>query len=171
MAHVIATIILVSFLPFSTPAPNWVLYLYGFAVFTYQMMDNLDGKQARKIGNSTPLGMLMDHGCDALGVIFLTAGVARTILVDNHNIILWVYFSLVFSFYFSAWCQNHSKGVMILGYVNGVDDGIAAIWMIAFVTPLIGAESWLTPISFLGGLPINETLAYAIISFSFSNQF
>jgi phosphatidylglycerophosphate synthase len=139
LTHVIATITLVCFLPFSSPAPDWALFLYGFAVFAYQMLDNLDGKQARKIGNSTPLGMIMDHGCDALGVIFLTAGVARTICLDNHYIIVWAYFSLVFSFYFSAWCQNHSKGVFILGYVNGVDDGIAVIWIIAFVTPFIGA--------------------------------
>ena len=97
LTHVIATITLVCFLPFSSPAPDWALFLYGFAVFAYQMLDNLDGKQARKIGNSTPLGMIMDHGCDALGVIFLTAGVARTICLDNHYIIVWAYFSLVFS--------------------------------------------------------------------------
>jgi ethanolaminephosphotransferase len=29
-------------------------------------LDNCDGKQARKTGNSTPLGMLFDHGCDSL---------------------------------------------------------------------------------------------------------
>jgi len=26
----------------------------------------MDGKQARKTGNSSPLGMLFDHGCDAI---------------------------------------------------------------------------------------------------------
>lgn len=46
-------------------------------------MDNCDGKQARKIGAATPLGMLFDHGCDALstGIIALSfakiAGVGK----------------------------------------------------------------------------------------------
>jgi len=48
-------------------------------VFTYQNLDNVDGKQARRTGNSTPLGMLFDHGCDAFGLIFLCLGVGRVI--------------------------------------------------------------------------------------------
>ena len=30
-----------------------------------QTLDNLDGKQARRTGSSSPLGLLFDHGCDA----------------------------------------------------------------------------------------------------------
>jgi len=30
------------------------------------MLDNIDGKQARKTGNSTALGSLFDHGCDVV---------------------------------------------------------------------------------------------------------
>lgn len=33
-----------------------------------QTLDNLDGKQARRTGSSSPLGLLFDHGCDALNV-------------------------------------------------------------------------------------------------------
>lgn len=32
----------------------------------YSTFDNLDGKQARRISASSPLGELFDHGCDAL---------------------------------------------------------------------------------------------------------
>jgi ethanolaminephosphotransferase len=32
------------------------------------MFDEMDGKQARRTGNSSPLGMLFDHGCDAFTV-------------------------------------------------------------------------------------------------------
>lgn len=34
----------------------------AFAVFFYLHMDNLDGKQARRTKNSSPLGQLFDHG-------------------------------------------------------------------------------------------------------------
>jgi ethanolaminephosphotransferase len=36
------------------------------------MLDNLDGKQARRTGTSSPLGMMFDHGCDALTTFLLS---------------------------------------------------------------------------------------------------
>ena len=39
---------------------------------TYQMYlvaDNCDGKQARRTGSSSPMGMLFDHGVDAFVAI------------------------------------------------------------------------------------------------------
>jgi len=34
----------------------------------YRLLDEMDGKQARKTGNSSPLGLIFDHGCDAFGI-------------------------------------------------------------------------------------------------------
>jgi len=34
------------------------------------MFDEMDGKQARRSGNSSPLGLIFDHGCDAMTVGF-----------------------------------------------------------------------------------------------------
>lgn len=136
--HTIATIILCMQKPFNGPAPTWSLILYGLSVCFYQMMDNVDGKQARRIQNSTPLGMIMDHGCDALGVICLTAGMARVLCVDNPYLFIWTFISIISSFYISAWCQYWSNGIMILGTVNGVDDGIPVIWMTALISGIVG---------------------------------
>jgi phosphatidylglycerophosphate synthase len=36
------------------------------------MLDEMDGKQARKTGNSSPLGLLFDHGCDSFTTALLT---------------------------------------------------------------------------------------------------
>ena len=47
-------------------APPWAYILNGVLFFAYQTFDALDGKQARKTGNGTPLGLLFDHGCDAV---------------------------------------------------------------------------------------------------------
>lgn len=38
----------------------------GITIIIYQNLDNLDGKQARKTKSSSPLGMLFDHGTDAV---------------------------------------------------------------------------------------------------------
>ena len=45
--------------------------IHAAALFVYQHMDAVDGKQARRTGNSSPLGLLFDHGCDALGSLAL----------------------------------------------------------------------------------------------------
>ena len=43
-------------------APNWVYFIVALSIEAYQILDNLDGKQARRTGSSTPLGEIFDHG-------------------------------------------------------------------------------------------------------------
>ena len=52
--------------------PAWVIALSGIGVFAYQTLDNMDGKQARKIGASSSLGLLFDHGCDAINAALVS---------------------------------------------------------------------------------------------------
>ena len=93
----------------------------------------------------------MDHGCDALGLVFLTLGMARVIRLDNYDLIMWVFsFGVTFGFYISGWCQYHSGGLMILGKVNAVDDGIPVIWMAAIYSSIFGQDIWLTPFKIFG---------------------
>jgi phosphatidylglycerophosphate synthase len=44
--------------------PSSVLVLNAFSMFWYQTMDAIDGKQARKINNCSPLGQILDHNFD-----------------------------------------------------------------------------------------------------------
>ena len=46
--------------------PNWFCYMTGINYFIYMVFDNTDGKQARRTGSSSPLGMLFDHGLDCV---------------------------------------------------------------------------------------------------------
>lgn len=52
---------------FSTEGPvdSWFCYLLGISYFVYSTIDNVDGKQARRTGSGSPMGMLFDHGLDA----------------------------------------------------------------------------------------------------------
>ena len=59
-----------------TPAPRWVYAFCAFAKFVYQVLDELDGKQARRTQSSSPLGELFDHGCDALSCVLTTTTIA-----------------------------------------------------------------------------------------------
>ena len=51
---------------------TWIYIYLAIAIFVYQLLDNLDGKQARRTGTSSVLGELFDHGCDAVTWALLT---------------------------------------------------------------------------------------------------
>jgi phosphatidylglycerophosphate synthase len=131
----LGTLVLYAQTPHTSPVVPWTLLVYSFCVFAYQTLDNVDGKQARKTKNSTPLGMLLDHGCDAFGLLFLCAGVGRIIYFTDEKLYLWIFLvGITFCFYISAWCQYYSNGIMVLGPVNAVDDGIPIVWMLGVFT-------------------------------------
>ena len=46
--------------------PNWFFFFEAFCYFMYRMFDEMDGKQARRTGNASPLGLLFDHGLDSM---------------------------------------------------------------------------------------------------------
>ena len=70
---------IVQFVPYDGSAtgdfPMWTAFVSAFCVFMYQTFDAVDGKQARRTKQSSPLGQLFDHGCDAV----------------NSNLILYLY--------------------------------------------------------------------------------
>lgn len=42
-------------------APSWVYYSFAAGMWMYSTMDNVDGKQARRTGTSSPLGELFEY--------------------------------------------------------------------------------------------------------------
>jgi len=71
--NVIPAIFLISYDPaFSSnvPTPAWVYLMVGISVFIYQTLDAVDGKQARRINQSSPIGQLMDHGFDSISFLY-----------------------------------------------------------------------------------------------------
>ena len=47
------------------PLDGWFCVFTGICCFMYNTLDNIDGKQARRTGSGSPMGMLFDHGLDA----------------------------------------------------------------------------------------------------------
>lgn len=54
----------------ANPVPKWFFFFQAFCYFMYRLLDEMDGKQARKTGQSSPLGLLFDHGLDAFSMNF-----------------------------------------------------------------------------------------------------
>lgn len=112
-------------------------------------MDNLDGKQARRTGSSSPLGELFDHGIDALnctpGALIQAASMAfghangdtkqgcRTILL-----MLMTYWG----FYIPTW-ENYFTGQMYLGYINGPTEGLLLAMIAMIISGIYGPQIWM----------------------------
>lgn len=52
-------------------SPDWCYLVAAISLITYLNFDCADGKQARRLHASSPLGQLFDHGCDAINEVFI----------------------------------------------------------------------------------------------------
>ena len=82
----------------------------------------MDGKQARKTGNSSPLGLLFDHGCDAFSVGFVIMTTSKVLEVDDSNFNFFYIFGGVALFYYTT-LEEYYVGGLHLQIGNGVTDG------------------------------------------------
>ena len=85
---------------FNQPLKKSTCYIIGFSQILYQLLDSVDGKQARRTGNSTPFGMIMDHGCDIFTNIFTSFNVSKLLIVGNEGFFSFsVFLGLMMGFY------------------------------------------------------------------------
>jgi phosphatidylglycerophosphate synthase len=96
--------------------------LYGVFYFIYRMLDEMDGKQARKTGNSSPLGLLFDHGCDSFSIGFVILTTSKILAVDDSNFNFFYVFGPVALFYITT-LEEYYVGGLHLKPGNGVTDG------------------------------------------------
>jgi ethanolaminephosphotransferase len=124
--------------------PRWIFLWNGISILVYQTLDNMDGKQARRTGSSSPLGLLFDHGCDAINSIFGSVNVIIGMnLSPSENMFqTWL---LVFGpfamFYFATW-EQYFTGELILPIVNGPTEGLVGTALLSFVSFSFGPEYW-----------------------------
>jgi phosphatidylglycerophosphate synthase len=62
--------------------PPWACFFSAFCYLLYQILDNIDGKQARRTKSSSPLGLLVDHGTDACTTFFITCGLGAILCLN-----------------------------------------------------------------------------------------
>ena len=66
-----------------TPPHRVLMFMQGAGMILYSIADNMDGKQARKIGASSPLGMIIDHGCDGISGGLIGLSVAKIMMLEH----------------------------------------------------------------------------------------
>ena len=122
----------------SLEGPRWLHAFAGVSIFLYQTLDNMDGKQARKTGSSSALGMLFDHGCDAINAGLSAFNMASVLGTG------WTYkmfFPLTCGFvpfYFQTW-EEYYLGAMILPVFNGPTEGLIMCMIVCFFSAWKGS--------------------------------
>jgi ethanolaminephosphotransferase len=128
------------------PAPSWVYYSFAFGMWMYSTMDNVDGKQARRTGTSSPLGELFDHGIDSLNCTL--ASLLETAAVGYGSTKIGAFTALipVLPMFFSTWETYHTH-TLYLGYFNGPTEGLILACLFICMSGWFGPEMWSTPLS------------------------
>jgi ethanolaminephosphotransferase len=142
------------------PGPSWLYFSFAAGIWFYSTFDNVDGKQARRTGTSSPLGELFDHGVDALncslGALIQAAGMGF-----GHT---WYTVFLIalttIPFYFSTWEEYHT-GVLYLGYINGPTEGLLISCTILILSGVFGPQFWFRTLSDVFGSQMSDTLTLA----------
>lgn len=145
IALIIALIVVPEFSGLTTFSASCSAVCAALCLFGYSTLDNMDGKQARRTGTSTALGLLFDHGCDAFNAGLIGwAIIALHICYEGpsswHTFILW--FIPVFTFYLSTWEEYH-VGEFYLPLINGPNEGIVFSIILLLATAFMSSSNFL----------------------------
>lgn len=127
------------------PGPSWIYYSFAFGLFFYQTMDNIDGKQARATGSSSPLGELFDHGIDSLNCCLGGLVQSACLGMGSTPGAAALTFITCIAMYLSTWETYHTH-VLYLGYLNGPTEGIIIAVLVMIISAVYGIEFWNTPL-------------------------
>lgn len=107
--------------------PRVCYLMAGLGLFTYQALDAIDGKQARRTGSSSPLGELFDHGCDALSSVLIGLHVLVLFQAGREpNLMFIVFLSILLAYYCAHW-QTYVTGKLRFGFIEVTESQLAVI--------------------------------------------
>eukprot|EP00405_Crypthecodinium_cohnii_P020516 CAMPEP_0206464914 /NCGR_PEP_ID=MMETSP0324_2-20121206/27502_1 /ASSEMBLY_ACC=CAM_ASM_000836 /TAXON_ID=2866 /ORGANISM="Crypthecodinium cohnii, Strain Seligo" /LENGTH=371 /DNA_ID=CAMNT_0053937641 /DNA_START=49 /DNA_END=1165 /DNA_ORIENTATION=+ len=123
-------------------APVWAEFGAGMLVLIYQTCDAVDGLQARRTGATSPLGELLDHGCDGTCLTSFTLGYCVSqqcglgLLTATSLVVSW------FPWWLAQWEAYHTGVVRTGGETFGITEIEFMVAAIHFITAICGADVW-----------------------------
>lgn len=128
-------------------APWWAFVLNAVGLFVYQSLDAVDGKQARRTNSASPLGELVDHGCDSVSIVCMV--LSTNIAVQLGTEPWWMFFMsfmATFIFYCAHW-QAYVSGTLRFGKIDVTEIQLAGI-IIFFMSAIFGGKVWSSQVPF-----------------------
>ncbi|GMM35648.1 diacylglycerol cholinephosphotransferase [Saccharomycopsis crataegensis] len=121
--------------------PSWTIVSYAIGLFMYQTFDACDGMQARKTGQSGPLGELFDHCVDALNTSLSVIIFASVTKMGYGWMFIISQFAVLANFYLSTWEEYHTH-ILFLSEFSGPVEGILMIVILYLATAYYGSSIW-----------------------------
>jgi len=121
--------------------PRGVYFIIAILIFAYQTLDNLDGKQARRTGSSSPLGELFDHGADSMSVPVFSI-IYGTMLHLGPSITFLVFLMMATVFYLAHWESYFTRTLILRPLANPTEAQLTLI-LLLLITYLYGPQFWL----------------------------
>jgi len=144
----------------SVNIPRWLCIFGGFSQFVYMNFDNMDGKQARKTGSSSPLGMLYDHGLDSMNGWLMGMNLASCLRIGNGTLTYTIMvLAPMLGFFFTIW-EEYKLDILNFGYINPVDEGLTGLNLMMIFSGIVGCDWWLE--DGVLGFKRNEVAAFSV---------
>lgn len=122
---------------FECRMPDNTMLICTCLYMAWLILDNIDGKQARRTHSSSPLGLMFDHQVDALNVTITTSYFANIMMGPNIAVYIWFVGSL--PFYYTTWEETYT-GSMNFPFISAASDGCLLLGVLTFVFYLITPE-------------------------------
>ena len=122
-----------------TDGPRWLGLLTAVNLFIYQTLDNMDGKQARKTGTSSPFGMLFDHGVDAINTGLLMIPFCSA-MGTGATPRMCIFFAFGYMPFFTQTWEEYYREELVLPVVNGPTEGLLLAMIACLSSYLYGSD-------------------------------
>ncbi|CEP11214.1 hypothetical protein [Parasitella parasitica] len=151
--NVILVFIFVPTMEAEDAGPAWIYFSFALGLWLYSTFDNVDGRQARRTGTSSPLGELFDHGCDAINCSFASIIQMSALGLGHSQNAVVVYLIATTGFYLST-IEEYHTGTLYLGYVNVPTEGVCILCIMYVISGIYGPMFWKSQLgSICNGLP------------------
>jgi ethanolaminephosphotransferase len=145
---------------FEGPINDWASVAVGVCHLIYITLDNVDGKQARRTGTSSPLGQMFDHGCDAITFSLGVMTVCRYRQLGS-SFLTFAFICLSPTGYFTYNLKEYYMGEYYLPWINPVSEGSLLDFFVVLLCAYLGWETIQKPTSL--GIRITELYIGVIV--------
>ena len=114
----------------------------------YQTLDACDGKQARRTASSSPLGELLDHGCDSLSTLFVALATCVAVQLGHYPNVMFYQCVAASALFYTAHWQTYVSGTLLFGKFD-VTEAQFTIMAIHLLSAACGSRLWTATV----GLP------------------
>jgi phosphatidylglycerophosphate synthase len=143
---------------FECRLPDNMILLSTILYMSWLVLDNIDGKQARRTHSSSPLGLMFDHQVDALNVTITTSYFANVMMGPHIAIKIWLVGAL--PFYFTTWEETYT-GSLTFPFFSAASDGCLLLGLLSLFFYFITPEPIIFNSAF--GVEIRELILYGML--------